>query len=269
MKTSNSSIGARDGGSSQGVATGRSFRALGKSLLMGMCVMGAVMPVLAGDFSKSLVSTPPPVEDEWQFKWSIYGWLPDIKAETAGGENINITLDDILDHLEGLFFSDLAVRKGKWAVGTDLIYFKLTEDIDDLILDDIELSAWVVTPSVSYRLMEGDWGNLDVLAGARYLYLKTKVGYLSGGVSASGDNWDVIAGFRGKINLPKRWYVPYYFDIGAGDSDLTWQAAGGIGYHFDKCDVVLTYRYLDFDLDGAALNDLNVRGPLVGVEFNF
>ena len=26
--------------------------------------------------------------------------------------------------------------------------------------------------------------------------------------------------------------VPYYADLGAGDSDLTWQLFGGIGYRF-------------------------------------
>jgi hypothetical protein len=63
--------------------------------------------------------------------------------------------------------------------------------------------------------------------------------------------------------------MPYYYDIGAGDSDMTWQASAGIGSHFDKWDLVLTYRYLDFDLDGAALDDLNVRGPLIGVRYHF
>jgi hypothetical protein len=269
MKTSNSSIGTSEGASSQGAAKGRHFRSLGKSLVVGMCVMGTALPVLGGDFSKSLVSTPPPVEDEWQFSWGLYGWLTDIKGKTTSGEKIDIPLDEILDNLEGIFFSDFAVRKGKWAVNTDVIYFKIRDDINNQILDYIEMSAWVVTPSVSYRVMEGDWGNLDVLVGARYLYLKTKVGYLGGSVSASGDNWDAICGVRGGINLPNRWYMPYYFDIGSGDSKMTWQASAGIGYHFDKWDVSLTYRYLEFDLDDTPLDYLNVRGPLIGARYHF
>jgi len=28
----------------------------------------------------------------------------------------------------------------------------------------------------------------------------------------------------------RKWFVPYYLDVGTGESDLTWQAMGGIGY---------------------------------------
>ena len=30
----------------------------------------------------------------------------------------------------------------------------------------------------------------------------------------------------------REWFVPYYADIGTGQSDFTWQAIGGIGYAF-------------------------------------
>ena len=53
------------------------------------------------------------------------------------------------------------------------------------------------------------------------------------------------------------------------ESDLTWQAQAGVGYQF-KCDVLLTYRYLDYDFDsGYALDDLTVKGPPVGAKFRF
>jgi len=51
--------------------------------------------------------------------------------------------------------------------------------------------------------------------------------------------WDVVIGVRGHANLNRQWYLPYQLDIGAGQSDLTWQAAGGIGYRFDWGDVNL------------------------------
>lgn len=35
-----------------------------------------------------------------------------------------------------------------------------------------------------------------------------------------------------------QWFVPYHFDIGVGESTLTWQAAVGLGYAFRWGDVV-------------------------------
>ena len=273
MNTSNSSTNARDGVFSRWSTPSVPCQAAAKRLALVLCLVGLALPALggSGDFSKSLVSTPP-VEDEWQFSVGLYGWLPDIKGSTVGGYDIDISQSDILDTLEGLVMADFGARKGKWAIGTDVIYVDLEDDTGRESLREIDLTAWVITPSISYTVLEGDWGNLDVLAGARYLYLKAGLDFqgILGNRSASADQWDAIGGFMGKINLPNRWYIPYYFDIGGGSSDLTYQVAAGVGRHIgENWDVLLVYRYLDYDLDGAVLDDLNVRGPLIGVRYKF
>ena len=62
--------------------------------------------------------------------------------------------------------------------------------------------------------------------------------------------------------------APWYFDIGAGDSDLTWTGMAGIGYHFDWGEVVLTYRYMDYDMgSGSPIRDINFAGPMIGASF--
>ena len=64
--------------------------------------------------------------------------------------------------------------------------------------------------------------------------------------------------------------MPYYADIGAGDSDLTWQAMAGIGYSYGWGDVLLTYRHLSYDegTDGL-VQDLELSGPAIAVNFRF
>ena len=46
------------------------------------------------------------------------------------------------------------------------------------------------------------------------------------------DQWDGIVGAKGAFALgdKHKWVVPYYVDIGTGDSDVTWQAELGVGY---------------------------------------
>jgi hypothetical protein len=60
----------------------------------------------------------------------------------------------------------------------------------------------------------------------------------------SGSVWDGIVGARGHVNLTEKWYLPFYADIGTGQSKLTWQALGGIGYRFKWFDFTVAYRYL-------------------------
>ncbi len=57
--------------------------------------------------------------------------------------------------------------------------------------------------------------------------------------------------------------MPYYLDVGTGESDLTWQIMGGIGYSYQWGDIVATWRYLDWNnKPDKALQGLNLNGPL-------
>ena len=79
-----------------------------------------------------------------------------------------------------------------------------------------------------------------------------------------------VVGLRGCYNLSERWFLPYYFDIGTGQPDLTWQAFLGVGYHFGPVDAVLGYRHLDFQFDSSVPNNnLDVSGPILGFGFDF
>ena len=72
------------------------------------------------------------------------------------------------------------------------------------------------------------------------------------------------------MNLDKNWFIPYYVDMGTGDSTFTWQGMGGIGYKFGNVGVVAAYRYLywKFD-DNKVLDKLDFSGPMIGMVFRF
>jgi hypothetical protein len=38
-----------------------------------------------------------------------------------------------------------------------------------------------------------------------------------------------VVGVKGQVRLDDRWYLPFYADVGTGDSDLTWQLEGNRG----------------------------------------
>jgi hypothetical protein len=130
--------------------------------------------------------------------------------------------------------------------------------------------------------------NIDVLAGFRLLNVNATTDYslaLSttgprgngasfggiGSVSGSQGIWNGIAGVHGRIRLADTGlFIPYYFDIGSGGSQLTWQAAGGVGYQTGSVGISATYRYMSFEQGGSAVvHNLGLGGPMVALNFDF
>jgi hypothetical protein len=67
-----------------------------------------------------------------------------------------------------------------------------------------------------------------------------------------------------------RWYLPYYLDVGAGSSALTWQSFLGVAYAFKWGDAVLGYRRLYYDQSGdKLLQNFRFDGPSFGATFRF
>ncbi len=125
--------------------------------------------------------------------------------------------------------------------------------------------------------------NFDLLAGVRYVAVDSNVSLdiftpLPGAVpsrnfSDNKDLVDPIVGVKGKFELGKKWFVPYYFDAGGFgiDSVWTWQAFGGVGYRFSNLfSMVLAYRHLQYNFnDNKLLKDFYMSGAELGFLFRF
>jgi len=97
------------------------------------------------------------------------------------------------------------------------------------------------------------------------------VGALGAHADDSKSNWDAVIGARGSVDFAKNFFLFGVFDIGAGDSDLTLQAVGGFGYRFEWFNLVAAYRYMgwDFGNDVKVLDDMDIQGPVLGIQFTF
>ena len=239
-----------------------------------------------------LVTTPAAAaqEENWEFSVAPYLWYASIEGEAATGGDIDVDASDLIDNLDLGFMSALEMRKGKWSILTDLIYMALEADHQSKITmpgprgisvnvdSNVELEAWIVTPALGYNLIQEENFTLDALVGARYLWMRGQLEVTTLGprglhywkVSDSGDVWDGIVGLKGKMNLTKNWYIPFYLDIGAGETDLTWQAAGGFAYKIKNLDVHVGYRHLGWNFDSNdVFDDLNISGPYAGLKIRF
>lgn len=249
------------------------FDRLFTSLAMTIILAVLSVPANAADSSST---------DEWEFDGAVYLWGATIDATPNGGDEIEISFSDILDDLDMALMTSLGARKDKWSLLADIIYLDIEDDQNgsaELIGQsistdvDVELKAWIINTMGGYRLVETDKYSLNLMAGARYLWLEIplefQIGSVKEKVSPSGHILDGILGVRGKVNLADKLYLSYQLDGGTGDSDFTWQGLAGLNYKFNKFNAVVGYRYLDWDIDGSDIDDITVKGPYAGAKFAF
>lgn len=222
--------------------------------------------------------------DEWRFAAELYLWYTTINGASAAGDDLRIDANDLIDDLNMAFMGNITAQKNRWGIMIDALYLNASDSQNVGVSStgvnlNVDLDGWVVNPMAGYLLVASDSLFMSVVAGARYLYLGTDVDVRNAnpgaasfnlGLSESGSNWDAMIGVRGEFSLNSQWFVPYHFDIGAGDSDFTWQAFAGVGYRFESFDVLVGYRYLywDFD-DNAGLDDLGLSGAGAGIKYYF
>jgi hypothetical protein len=221
--------------------------------------------------------------DQWEFGGELYLWGAGIKGETTTGDDIDISFTDIIDNLDMGFMGTLTASKNRWSLIADAVYTNFTLDTKGTanIIGypiktkvEVEKKGFTTTLAAGYSIFETDTTTLQLLAGARYLYIEIDLNFDIGGsrekYSDSGSVWDGIIGARVKTDLTDKWYLTGYLDAGTGDTDKTWQASAGIYYRFKKLDAGIGYRHLEWDFDDDdTFDELNFSGPYAGAKFRF
>jgi len=241
--------------------------------------------------------------DSLRFRASIYGWFPGLSGTTefpsgASGPSIDVDAKDVLESLKMAFMGTLEVQSGKWGGLVDWVYADLGADksgtrdfsIHGQTLPvglnanlSLDIKTNIVTLAGTYSLIEKPEYSTGLVFGARLLNMDQTLNWAfngtgplgiarSGTTDISMTNWDAIIGVRGRARFgdDHRWFVPYYGDVGGGNSKFTWQAMAGLGYSFKWGDIIAVWRYLDYDFkSGEPVQSLTFNGVAVGASFNF
>jgi hypothetical protein len=252
----------------------------------------------------------------WTFNVAPYLWMPSLHTTmnfnlppALGGtvsSTTSVGFGDLVSHLNFGTMVAADAQYDRLSVLSDFMYLNLggtASQFRSLNFDrlpripisksvqtsqGLNLNSSIWTLAGGYTVVKGDWGNLDVIAGFRYLELSARINYSLaltvtgprgngatfggiGSVSGSADIWNGIGGFRGRVRIGNTGlFIPYYFDAGSGGSQFTWQISSGLGYHASWTDVSLTYRYLSFEQNsGALLQHLWIQGPMIMANFTF
>jgi len=242
-----------------------------------------------------------PQETPWQFALTPYLWLPHVdgslRYDTPGSGGSEVSMTNLLKHLNAALFLSGEARKGRWGLATDFVFCdfqKAGSNVKTLAGPggEIEvpvnsgtttsLTGYMVSVTGNYSLQQWRDANLDLLGGLRYTHIGTTLDWSfttsvdglparSGSAERGVDLWDGVVGVRGRAVFGKgQWFVPYYLDAGAGTSKFTWQGLLGVGYSFGWGDLLLVYRYLSFE-QGAdrPVEHFYLSGPALGATFHF
>jgi len=243
--------------------------------------------------------------DAWKYTAIIYGYFPDIGGSTkfpqsGGGSNVTINSDAVLDSLNFAFMGTFEATKGRWGILADVLYMDLSNSVNktrDLTFNgqplpagvtanaDLGLRGTVFELAGVYKAFSDSKSNVDFVAGARLLDIQSSLTLeLSADIgndtgpgrshttSVHPTYWDVVVGAKGQYRFGSNgeWSIPWYVDVGTGESKLTYQAIAGLAYKFNWGQVIGAWRYLDYDFkSGSDLESINFNGPMVGVAFNW
>ncbi|HQD16763.1 MAG TPA: hypothetical protein PLY54_15060 [Ottowia sp.] len=270
----------------------------------------AALAVAAAALSPTVASAqsqaPAAAGNPWQVGLSIYGYFPTMGGTTSfptlpsnPSPGINVDAQTILDHLKMTFMGSLDIHNGRWGGFTDVLYvnvgatksktrdFHVADQPASLTADlslDVKITGW--TTAAEYRLATGDPAfTADLLGGVRLLNVKNSLGWSFSGAAGShplegrsGNTvveqsvWDAIVGVKGTyaFGAERKWFVPYYFDIGTGQSKLTYQVAAGVGYKYQWGEVAAVWRYIDYDMkSGKPIQSVSFNGPQIGATWRW
>lgn len=255
--------------------------------------------VLAG--ATIVNAAEPKLDDDWHFTVIPYLWLPSVNGKMnislpqgSGSDDFNIKSSDFLSNLSFAAMLTMEVEKGRWSLLSDIMYVDFSDDNRQVtfprlpggrleVKGETGLKAFVFEIAPAYSVYRSESVRFDLLAGLRYAGFDSKVTldvstplpvqFPSRTFSDKIDLVDPIVGIKGRFELGKGWFVPYYFDAGGFgiNNEWSWQAFGGVGYRFSKLfSMVLAYRHLQYNFnDNKLLKDVYLSGAELGFLFRF
>jgi hypothetical protein len=231
----------------------------------------------------------------WENELILYGWFPDIDGTLNfevpdSGDSVGVEASELIDSLEAVFMGAYEGRGENWSLKLDLLYLDLeNSESQEVMLPTGTLSNIGVKQGMTgtqlgvyggYNVVnDGGWV-VDLMGGIRYFDLDVDAqlsitGKLpptlpSPNLTGGETLLDGVVGIKGQYEITENWYLPFHFDVGSGDSSLTWQALAGVGYRYNWGSLLLVYRNLSYDQGSSGLiQDLEFAGPAAAVSFSF
>ncbi len=242
------------------------------------------------------VTTSPAEANDWEWSLIPYVWASDMGIDLFVNDDpvvgADIGFDDILDNVDFAAQLHFEGRRNKGGFFVDLTYLDLGSSQTTGARPPLpggtgihsDLRTTLFEAAGFYRPSGGTHG-LDILLGGRVIDMDLTVDFtlpppLTGTrqINPSDTFTDGFVGLRYTTPFAERWMLIARGDVGAGDSELAWNASLSLGYLVGKKRqnfVMVGYRYLDLEFKSTASGgqavetDLTMSGPGVGFGFRY
>lgn len=138
----------------------------------------------------------------------VPGWLANVSG-TSGfrgiNANVNIGFGKILSHTNALGALEGEVRYGRFSASGDFLYLNGQAGVGTPgLVSNLALGAqnFIGEFGVSWRLLEGSRGWLDLLFGFRYTYLGEQVGLVANNQAINAANPELVTQFAARVTTP-------------------------------------------------------------------
>src|SRR6266481_164365 len=164
----------------------------------------------AGTQEEAKVVEQPSVKttEPWQITVGGPGWLAGVSGTTGfHGVNYNISVGvgQILRHVNVIYSFGGEVRTGRFGVLGDLLYLNGQAGADGTGLVskvDLGLQQFLGEFFLSWRVLHGPCGWLDLLGGFRYTYLGQQVGLQANNMAINAASTQLVDRFAGQLSTP-------------------------------------------------------------------
>ena len=151
-----------------------------------LCTCLVALPAFAGDpKAPTAIQPASPLTPGWELYVTLPMWGAGLSGNVgiAGYEPIpvDVPFKSILENLDMTAALTLEARHRRWGFILDGMYLKMSASGETpgrlLTSIDVQVEQVLAEATVAYRLLEGDRGYLDLLAGARYMYLGSELNF--------------------------------------------------------------------------------------------
>lgn len=255
-----------------------------------LLVVASALPgaARAGETSSIADSHPaarPENGSDWQFSVSPYLWMAGVQGTVrqfnSSPVRIKSDFGQIFNELDYAFMGIIEGRHGRYSIFADMAYTKTSVKGSTpmgILAEDIGVTSQSFSGLLGggYTVQSTDRLHLDLIAGVRVWNVSTELnvhgGMLDHEKPRDSATWvDMVAGFRGTYSFTDKVYLTGWGNIGAGQANLDWDVAVGVGYKIkSNLSAMAGYRTqgVDYRRNGFEF-DVIQKGPIMGITYRF
>jgi|GEM_PF-3152415 len=217
--------------------------------------------------------------EPWEVTVTPYFWASGVDGKIDYGPvsaKVSYGFSDLIDKVNVGGSLLLEANRNRWVNWAEIDYFDVEVNNAALIGPvnaDVEVKTTFVGVGTGYRFDISKRSTLDVLIGARYTDMKSKLKLSPLPANGQTDEalYDAIVVLRPHFKISDHWYFSPTASVGTGDTHLLYELSPQFEYILnDRFDMRVGYRNLTYEFkDGSDKVDITMVGLMLGVGITF